>query len=264
MSRRMLSDDMSMPSRLLEQSQFGSCGGRDRPPAGRVVRSFDIPDRRGYVAAAVPCAQWCSGPQRDYPMRGLCPRVRPAVRIGGCEMSAMNGSAVPFRLSRGVLVACMAIALLASALFASTASAENAAHQDRLPGARRLDQLRLQSLVRKSQHDRQQRRPAKRRQVADRKRRNPADAHRRGEVQPRGEYEAGFVGYVAKALGKTEKAAGHELQTLNISCPGETSGGLIGNGPLGTGLEAYRASKSEPVAEGVGALCLPQPRRARR
>ena len=65
------------------------------------------------------------------------------------------------------------------------------------------------------------------------------------KCNPAGSYEPGFVGDFAKTLAKTEKKAGHELETLNISCPGETSEGLIGNGPLGTGIEELRASKSE-------------------
>ena len=51
-----------------------------------------------------------------------------------------------------------------------------------------------------------------------------------------------------------EKAAGHNLSFDNLACPGETSGGLIGNGPLGTGIEALRAYKSESALH-VSAPC---------
>ncbi len=158
-------------------------------------------------------------------------------------MSAMNGSAVSFR-PRGVLVACMAIALLASALFASTAGAKTPltktgylALGDSISFGYKGSSEKANITANKAACEAE------------------AVAYEKGETQlmltegakcnPVDEYEGGFVGYVAKALGKTEKAAGHELQTLNISCPGETSDGLIGNGPLGTFLEGYRASKSE-------------------
>jgi lysophospholipase L1-like esterase len=67
-------------------------------------------------------------------------------------------------------------------------------------------------------------------------------------------FEPGFVGDVGKKLAGPEKKAGNALATVNLGCPGETSGGLIGNGPLGTALEAERAAKSEAPLK-VSAPC---------
>ncbi len=159
-------------------------------------------------------------------------------------MSAMNGSAVSFR-TRGVLVACMAIALLASALFASNASAKTP--------LTRTAYLALGDSISFGYKA-----SSEATNIAANKEACEAEkaAAEHGETEklltegakcnPTATYEQGFVGDFAKTLAKTEKAAGHELETLNMGCPGETSGGLIGNGPLGTGLEALRASESEP------------------
>ncbi len=167
-------------------------------------------------------------------------------------MSAMNGSAVSFR-ARGALVACMAIALLASALFASNASAKTP--------LTRTAYLALGDSISFGYKE-----STEKANIAANKAACEAEkvAAEKGETEklltegakcnPTATYEPGFVGDFAKTLAKTEKAAGHELETLNISCPGETSGGLIGNGALGTGLEAYRASKSEPELK-VSAPC---------
>ncbi len=47
--------------------------------------------------------------------------------------------------------------------------------------------------------------------------------------EPAWSYEEGFVGVFGHNLAKTEKAAGNELVTVNLGCPGETSDGLIGH-----------------------------------
>ena len=47
--------------------------------------------------------------------------------------------------------------------------------------------------------------------------------------EPSYTFEPGFVGEFGKSLAKTEKAAGNELTTVNLGCPGETSDGLIGH-----------------------------------
>ena len=47
--------------------------------------------------------------------------------------------------------------------------------------------------------------------------------------EPASSFEGGFVAYVGEHLKKGEKAAGHELSTVNLGCPGETSDGLIGH-----------------------------------
>jgi lysophospholipase L1-like esterase len=71
------------------------------------------------------------------------------------------------------------------------------------------------------------------------------EAHEQAACEPASSFEGGFVGDFASKLAKIEKKAGNALTTINLACPGETSGGLIGNGPLGEGLEMERAAKSE-------------------
>jgi lysophospholipase L1-like esterase len=72
--------------------------------------------------------------------------------------------------------------------------------------------------------------------------------------EPASSFEPGYVGDFAKKLAGVEKKAGNGLATINLGCPGETSGGVIGNGPLGTGLEELRAYKSEGALH-VSAPC---------
>ncbi len=55
--------------------------------------------------------------------------------------------------------------------------------------------------------------------------------------EPASSFEPGFVGYFGGKLAKTEKKAGNELATVNLGCPGETSGGLIGGLLGGKGAE---------------------------
>jgi lysophospholipase L1-like esterase len=64
--------------------------------------------------------------------------------------------------------------------------------------------------------------------------------------QPPGSFEPGFVGDFAKKLAKKEKEAGYRLTTINFGCPGETSGSMIGDGPLGSEIEDVREARGEP------------------
>jgi lysophospholipase L1-like esterase len=73
-------------------------------------------------------------------------------------------------------------------------------------------------------------------------------------TEPASAFEKGYVGDFAQKLAMVEKRVGNGLGTDNLGCPGETSGGMIGNGPLGSFLEATRASKSEPALH-VGPSC---------
>ncbi len=73
-------------------------------------------------------------------------------------------------------------------------------------------------------------------------------------AEPPSAFEAGYAGEFANKLAAAELKAYNRLSTINLGCPGETSGGLIGNGPLGKYLEGVRASKSESALE-VSAPC---------
>lgn len=62
-------------------------------------------------------------------------------------------------------------------------------------------------------------------------------------------FEGGFVNILGKKLAALEKKAGNELKTINLSCPGEVSDGLIGENPeLGGGQMANGKSDSAPCA----------------
>jgi lysophospholipase L1-like esterase len=63
--------------------------------------------------------------------------------------------------------------------------------------------------------------------------------------EPPSAFEPGFVGDLGVKLAKREKSAGNELATINLGCPGETTNGIIGEGPLGAGIEAERAAESK-------------------
>ena len=51
--------------------------------------------------------------------------------------------------------------------------------------------------------------------------------------EPPSDFEVGYVGDFATKLAAVEKTAGNVLETINLGCPGETTGGMIGNGPAG-------------------------------
>jgi len=142
-------------------------------------------------------------------------------------MSAMNGLAASSRRMTGCLVV---LALLASALFASSANAMKTTKPTAYVALG--DSISFgykQKTFIKNQEN------------------NAAACakHEQAACEPPASFEPGFVGDFGKELAKAEKAAGNTLTTFNLGCPGETSGGLIGNGPLGSGIEALRASKSE-------------------
>ncbi len=129
-------------------------------------------------------------------------------------MSATNGSAVSFRRLIGC---CLALVMVASALFASSASAKPTlkptayvALGDSLAFGYKEETFNLNY-------------PTE----------SPAA------------FEPGYVGIAGQKLAATEKKAGNGLAVVNLGCPGETSGGLIGNGPLGKSIEKSREEKGE-------------------
>jgi lysophospholipase L1-like esterase len=130
-------------------------------------------------------------------------------------MSATNGSAVSFRRLIGC---CMVLALVASALFASSASAAKTPLNPTAYVA--LGDSISFGYKEETFNDNY-------------------------PTESPSAFEPGFVGIVGKKLAAPEKKAGNALATIDLACPGETSGGLIGNGPLGTSLEEERAAKSE-------------------
>ena len=124
-------------------------------------------------------------------------------------MSATNGSAVRLRSGRGLVAIMMALALLGSALFASSASAAKpvlkptayVAIGDSLGFGYTEEKFDLNF-----------------------------------PTESPSAFEGGYVNFVAEKLAKKEKAAGNALSLVNLSCPGETSEGMIGhNVALGGG-----------------------------
>jgi lysophospholipase L1-like esterase len=72
--------------------------------------------------------------------------------------------------------------------------------------------------------------------------------------EPISSFEGGYVGNFAKKLAAVESRAHNALTTFNLGCPGETTGGMIGNGALGTGLEELRAYEDKSALH-VAAPC---------
>jgi lysophospholipase L1-like esterase len=144
-------------------------------------------------------------------------------------MSAMNGSAVS---PRRALAVCMALALLVSGVLASSAFAKKApatptayvALGDSISFG-----YKQKTFIKNEE-----------------KNAEACAKHEQAACEPPSSFEKGFVGDFGRALAKIEKGAGHKLSTINLGCPGETSGGLVGNGPLGSAIEAGREAKSEP------------------
>ncbi len=62
-------------------------------------------------------------------------------------------------------------------------------------------------------------------------------------AEPPSAFEGGLVNLFAAKLAKREAKAGNLLETANLACPGETSKGLIGNGPISKALEANPEAK---------------------
>ena len=129
-------------------------------------------------------------------------------------MQAKNGSAASLRSRSRLIGCCIAAALLAGALFASSASATKI-----VPTKTDLalgDSLAFgysQQLFNENE--------------------------KLGE--PPTAFEHGYVNYYFNA--SKGKALGSSL--TNLGCPGETTGSLIGNGPLAAALEANAGAKGE-------------------
>ena len=160
-------------------------------------------------------------------------------------MSAKNGSAVSFRPGRGLIATCMVLALFASAVFASTASAKKAP-----PTATAYvalgDSLSFGYKVSSQKSNEETNKAAcEKGAAAALAKEQELFEEEEAKCNPVSGYEPGFVGEFAVKLAKSEKKANHTLQLMNMGCPGETSGGLIGNGDLGKELENERAEKSE-------------------
>lgn len=66
-------------------------------------------------------------------------------------------------------------------------------------------------------------------------------------AEPASAFEGGFVNLLGEKLSKLAKKANNTLTTVNLSCPGEVSDGLLGeNKALGGGQEANGKSDSAP------------------
>jgi lysophospholipase L1-like esterase len=153
-------------------------------------------------------------------------------------MSATNGSTVSFRRLVGC---CMAVALLVSALLASTAS--NAFSRELKPTAYVAIGDSLAFGYKEETFYKNEEANA-----------SACAKFEQSACEPTSSFEPGYVGGFGKKLAGKEKSKGNALATINLGCPGETSGGVIGDGELGTGLEELRAYKSEPALH-VSAPC---------
>lgn len=146
-------------------------------------------------------------------------------------MPAMNGSAVSFRTGR-LIGCCMAAVLLVSALLASSASAKKAP----------LTPTNYVAMGDSISYGYSQQKFEENEKTGE----NPAA------------FEGGFVNLLTKKLASQEKKAGNALTSINVSCPGEVSDGLIGTNPAigggGTGKNG-EASDASPClwhnAEGL-------------
>ncbi|MGO9489759.1 MAG: SGNH/GDSL hydrolase family protein [Solirubrobacteraceae bacterium] len=59
-------------------------------------------------------------------------------------------------------------------------------------------------------------------------------------AEPPSAFEGGYPNLLAAKLAKKEAKAGNKLSLMNLACPGETSKGMIGDGPIAEGLEAAK------------------------
>jgi len=125
-------------------------------------------------------------------------------------MTAKNGWMRSFRL----LGCLMAVAMLASALFASVASAKKAEPTNPTAYINMGDSVSFGYTNEKFVLN------------------YPAE--------PPSAFEGGYPNLVAAKLAKKEAKLGNKLSLLNLACPGESSKGLIGNGPIAEGLEAAK------------------------
>ncbi len=139
-------------------------------------------------------------------------------------MSAKNGC----RRSLRLLGCLMAVALLGSALAASSASAKTVltptkyvALGDSLSFGYKAATLNANAAAHKANCEAGF--------IAASKGETELAYAEKALCEPASSFEGGFVGYLGDHLKKAEKAAGHELSTVNLGCPGETSDGLIGH-----------------------------------
>lgn len=129
-------------------------------------------------------------------------------------MSATNGSGLSFRSRRRMLMFCMAAALLVPAVFASAASAKKPPKPKHFYYLALGDSISYgYSLVKFDENK------------AACKTEGPEGLN----CEPPSAFENGFVNYVAN-FGKLPKKG--KTSTVNLSCPGETSSGLIGHNEL--------------------------------
>jgi lysophospholipase L1-like esterase len=123
-------------------------------------------------------------------------------------MSAKNGLTRSFRL----LGCLMAVALLASALFASAASAKKTEPTNPTVMVNLGDSVSYGYTAQKFAEN--------------------------FPSEPPSAFEGGYPNLVQAKLAKKEAKVNNKLELANLACPGETSKGLIGNGPIAEGLEA--------------------------
>jgi lysophospholipase L1-like esterase len=128
-------------------------------------------------------------------------------------MSATNGLTYSLR-SRGRLIGCcLAVVFALSALFATTAGAAAPVKETYLALGDSLAFGYSQQLF--------------------------------NQNQPKAEAPTGFEhGYANYYLAK-HKPKENGIQLVNVGCPGETSDGLIGNGPVAAGLEFFAGAHGE-------------------
>ena len=126
-------------------------------------------------------------------------------------MSATNGLTRSFRL----LGCLMAVALLASALFASAASAKKPEPTNPTLMVNLGDSVSYGYTAQKFAEN--------------------------FPSEPPSAFEGGYPNLVQAKLAKKEAKINNKLELANLACPGETSKGLIGNGPIAEGLEAAKA-----------------------
>jgi lysophospholipase L1-like esterase len=128
-------------------------------------------------------------------------------------MQAKNGFAVT-RSRAALFASCMALVLLASALFSSAASAAKKPPPPPVGYIAIGDSLGFGYTQQKFEENFPKEEPTA--------------------------FEGGYVNVVANRLKADAKKEGNSLLTFNLSCPGERTTGMIGNGPLGKFLEAEK------------------------
>jgi len=127
-------------------------------------------------------------------------------------MSAKNGWMRSFRL----LGCLMAVALLGSALFASAASAKKTEPTNPTVYINMGDSVSYGYTAEKFDLNLE-------------------------AGEPPSAFEGGYPNLLNEKLAKKEAKVGNKLELINLACPGESSKGLIGNGPIAAALEAHAA-----------------------